>query len=70
MELHFTPEQQAQIARIADKAGTDPEHLVRAAVMRLLKDEEQAEVLVPELPVLHLGPMKSLHRREIYDDAG
>jgi len=34
IEVHFTPEQEAQIAQIAADAGTDPEHLVgrRAAV--------------------------------------
>ena len=39
MELHFTPEQEAQLAQIATKAGTDPEHLVKDAVLRLLEDE-------------------------------
>jgi hypothetical protein len=24
--------------------------------------------VLPELPVLHLGPMGALHRRDIYDD--
>jgi hypothetical protein len=28
MEVHFTPEQQAQLDQIATKAGTVPEHLV------------------------------------------
>jgi hypothetical protein len=27
MEVHFTPEQQAQLAQIAAKAGTAPERL-------------------------------------------
>jgi predicted transcriptional regulator len=39
MELHFTPEQQARIAQMATKAGTDPEHLVRNAVLRLLDED-------------------------------
>ena len=37
MELHFTPEQEAQLAQIATKAGTAPERLVKAAVLRLLE---------------------------------
>ncbi len=26
--------------------------------------------IIPELPVLHLGAMGALHRRDIYDDVG
>ena len=37
MELHFTPEQEAQLAQIATKAGTAPERLVKDAVLRLLE---------------------------------
>jgi len=68
MELNLTPEQQALIAQIATKAGIDPEHFVRNAVLRLLETEKQFQGRAPELPVLHLGQMKSLHRRDIYDD--
>ena len=39
MELHFTPEQQAQIAQIASKAGTAPERLVTNVVTRYLDEE-------------------------------
>jgi predicted transcriptional regulator len=39
MEVHFTPEQEAQLAQIATKAGTDPEHLVRDVLARYLDDE-------------------------------
>ena len=35
MEVHFTPEQEAQLARIATKAGTDAEHLVKGAGLHL-----------------------------------
>ena len=69
MEVHFTPEQEAQLAQIATKAGTDPEHLVKDVVLRLLEDEVQFRPAAPELPVLHLGAMNSLHRRDIYNDA-
>jgi hypothetical protein len=30
MEVHFTPDQEAQLAQLATKAGTDSEHLVKA----------------------------------------
>jgi predicted transcriptional regulator len=39
MEIHFTPEQQAQLARIATKAGTAPERLVTNVVSRYLGEE-------------------------------
>jgi predicted transcriptional regulator len=41
MEITFTAEQEAQIAQIATKTGTDPERLVRNAVLRLLDDDAQ-----------------------------
>jgi predicted transcriptional regulator len=38
MEVHFTPEQEAQLAQIAAKAGTDAERLVKDAALHLLED--------------------------------
>ena len=37
MEVHFTPEQEAQLTEIASQAGTDAEHLVKNAALRLLE---------------------------------
>jgi hypothetical protein len=37
VEVHFTPEQEAQLAYIATKAGTDLERLVKDTVLRLLQ---------------------------------
>jgi hypothetical protein len=37
MEVHFTPEQEAQLAQIATTAGTDAERLVKDAALRLLE---------------------------------
>ena len=39
MHLEFTPEQEARLAEIAVHAGTDPEHWVKDAVLRLLDDD-------------------------------
>jgi len=39
MEVHFTPEQEAQLAQLATKAGTDPAHLVMDAALRLLAED-------------------------------
>ena len=39
MEVHFTPEQEAQIAQIATKAGSNPERVVKDVIARYLDDE-------------------------------
>jgi hypothetical protein len=39
MEVHFTPEQEAQLTEIAVKAGTDPGRLVKEVLGRYLDDE-------------------------------
>ena len=39
MEVHFTPDQEARLAQIADNAGTNPEGLVHEVVVRYLDDE-------------------------------
>ena len=39
MEVHFTPEQEAQLSRIATYAGTDAEQLVKDAVLRLVEED-------------------------------
>ena len=67
MQVNFTPDQEAQLAQLATKAGMeDAEHLVKNAALRLLEDETNFHAPVPELPVLHLGPMKSLHRQAVF----
>jgi predicted transcriptional regulator len=39
MEVHFTPEQEARLSKIATKEGVDPEELVKDAALRLLEDD-------------------------------
>jgi len=41
MEVHFTPEQEAQLLEIASQAGTDAEQLVKDAALRLLERESR-----------------------------
>ena len=39
MEVHFSPEQEAQLSRVASHAGMDTEHFVRdAALQRVAQD--------------------------------
>lgn len=68
MEVHFTPEQEAQIARLAIKTGTDVEGLVKDTVLRLLDDETRFRSTAPELQRWNLGVIGSMHRRDLYDD--
>jgi hypothetical protein len=64
MEVNFTPEQEAQLTELASIAGTDTEHLVKDAALRLLSGNGHApKALQPtrasSLPVWHLGVIGS-----------
>ena len=48
MEVHFTPEQEAQIAKIAASNGTDPEAVVKDATLRLLDEDAHFRAAVLE----------------------
>jgi predicted transcriptional regulator len=39
MEVRFTPEEEARLARIATQEGVDPTELVKDAALRLLEDD-------------------------------
>lgn len=39
MEVHFTPEQEARLSKMATHEGIDPEKLVKDAALRLLEDD-------------------------------
>jgi hypothetical protein len=47
MEVHFTPEQEAQVAQMATKTGTDAEQLVKDAVWRLLRKTPVSPLFLP-----------------------
>ncbi len=48
LEVHFTPEQEAQLSQIANHAGTDTEHLVKDAALRLLEEDTKFRAAVRE----------------------
>jgi len=48
MEVHFTPEQEAQLAQIATQEGTDAERLVKDAAVRLLEEDARFRAAVRE----------------------
>jgi predicted transcriptional regulator len=39
MEVHFTPEQEVRLLKIATQEGIDPAQLVKEAALRLLEDD-------------------------------
>jgi hypothetical protein len=48
VEVHFTPEQEAQLSQIASHAGTDTERLVKDAALRLLEQDAGFRAAVRE----------------------
>lgn len=48
VEVHFTPEQEAQLARIAASAGTDAEGLLKDAALRVLQEDARFRAAVRE----------------------
>jgi predicted transcriptional regulator len=48
MEVHFTPDQEAQLAHLAAVAGTDTERLVKDAALRLLVEDARFRAAVRE----------------------
>ena len=48
MEVHFTPEQEAKLAQLANTAGTDAKSLVKDAALRLLEEDARFRAAVQE----------------------
>lgn len=48
MEIDFTPEQETQLAQIANQKGTDAERLVKDAAVRLLEEDSRFRAAVGE----------------------
>lgn len=48
MELQFTPDQEAQLSKLAAQAGTDPAQLVMEAALRLLAEDAHFRAAVRE----------------------
>jgi hypothetical protein len=66
MEVRFTPEEEAELARIARNVGVDAASLVRDTALRLLAgDHQKVTPGEPGLPVWHLGATSALHRRDM-----
>lgn len=48
MEVRFTPDQEAQLSKIASHAGMDTEHLVKNAALRLVEENARFRAAVRE----------------------
>jgi predicted transcriptional regulator len=48
MEVRFSAEQEAELARMASKSGTDAHQLVKDAALRLLEEEARFRAAVRE----------------------
>jgi predicted transcriptional regulator len=48
MEVRFTPEEEARLARIATQEGVDPAGLVKDAALRLLEEDVRFRAGVPK----------------------
>jgi predicted transcriptional regulator len=46
MEIHFTPEEEELLSKIATQAGTDPEQMVKDAALRLLEEDARFRAAV------------------------
>ena len=68
MNLDITPGTEARLTAEAQRNGIT----VEALLERLMNERTPGPAAEPasgaELPLLHLGPMDALHRRDIYDD--
>ncbi|MGO9269788.1 MAG: hypothetical protein ACLQOO_05960 [Terriglobia bacterium] len=59
MEVHFTPEQEAQIAEVASNAGTGAERLVKDAVLRLLEGDAGFRAAPPGSVVAEMRTLRA-----------
>jgi hypothetical protein len=59
MEVHFTPEQEAQLAQIATNVGTDAERLVKDAVFRLIEGDAGLRVVPPGSVVAEMRALRA-----------
>ena len=59
MEVHFTPEQEAQLAQIATNAGTNAERLVKDAALRLLEEAAGLDAVSPGSAVAEMRALRA-----------
>lgn len=71
MSIEISNETAARLAEEARKQGISVEALLERLMTESVRAASvEANGVNAKLPTLHLGPMGSLHRRDIYDDVG
>ena len=68
MGLDISPQTEARIRQEAQRQGLSVDALLERLINVLAAGAAVRPDQAPELPVLHLGSMGPLHRRDIYDD--
>jgi hypothetical protein len=68
MSIEISNETETRLTREAQRQGISVDTLLE----RLINEREATAPAAgspPDLPILHLGAMGALHRRDLYDDA-
>ena len=68
MGLDISPQTEARIRQEAQRQGISVDALLECLMNGQAAGTAIGAYQAVELPVLHLGPMGPLHRRDIYDD--
>ena len=68
MSLNVSQQTEARIREEAQRQGVSVDTLLERLVNAPAGTTVAPDHQIPELPILHLGPMGPLHRRDIYDD--
>jgi hypothetical protein len=59
MEVHLTPEQEAQLTQVASNAGTDVERLVKDTVLRLIESNSSVRAVAPGSVVAEMRALRA-----------
>jgi hypothetical protein len=59
MEVHLTPEQEAQLTQVACNAGTDAEGLVKDTVLRLIESDSSGPSVPPGSVVAEMRALRA-----------
>jgi hypothetical protein len=68
MSIHISKQTEAHLNGEAERQGVSVDALLQWLISERGANVNADDREAPELPVWHLGPMGSVHRREIYDD--
>jgi len=68
MSIEISRETEARLIDEAQKLGISVDVLLERLMNELGASHAAGNGAIPELPILHLGAVGALHRRDIYDD--